>query len=309
MRARIAWTASLTVLLVAFVFTLAIAPTHVFSKTPTITTMPTLNANVIPVSAGLQWKKSSTSKKKFIDCMVSYAVKSRYNIRVQQFTNSSANSLAFVVYAADLNARPADVGYILQTCLNGVGNPTDMNGSADYSSVGVHNGIRSYSAASDYHGVMIITYWAQLNGPILDPAPTTVMTSRSEALYELAAHGVTNSDVVICNGGSDSGRTTVPPQVGIPVKKFFAGLPIISIEQNRAYVLDLNSMSSVPHICIYSWRNQQGYQGYIPMKEVHATRVDILFAPYPEVGSDMTFVEFKLISKIGWQDFDYGTLP
>lgn len=247
---------SLTVLFLLLGFAPVSAATYLPPGPPTIKTMPILNANVIPVSAGHHWMKASTSSRIFVKCMVDYGVESKYNLRVQQFTNESPKSLAFIVYAADLTARPTDVADVLQTCLNGVDSPTELNvggSSGDGANVGVNKGMRAYVTARNYFGLMIITYWAQMNAPLLNPLPTDAMADRAQVLYELAARGVTNPAVVNCKTPGASGFTTIPSQVRVLVRKLFPKSPAISIYKDQASVVDMKTESSVPHICINSW--------------------------------------------------------
>ena len=107
--------------------------------------------------------------------------RTREGLFSERFTENPSRQLEQIPFQY-LTARPTDVADLLQTCLNSVSNPSEVNGSGGpdcYANMGVNKGIRSFAAATMYSGVMIVTYWAQPNAPILDPSPATAMTDRA----------------------------------------------------------------------------------------------------------------------------------
>lgn len=311
-RNLLTWSRFILVLLFVPGFTPALASTYLPPNPPNIVTMPMLTGDAIPVVAGHQWKKTSTSSRTFVKCMVDNGVESKYNLRIQWFSNDIKNSLALVAYAKDLTARPTDVADVLQTCLNGVENPTELNiGGPTYdgANVGFHNGVRAYAAGRQYFGVMIFTYWAQVNAPIMNPLPVEAMADRAQALDDLAKVGVTNPKVVNCKNPGTSGFTTVPSEVRALVNKLFAKSKPLVIYKNRAAVVDLKTESSVPHICIYSWGGQGAYGGSIPTNATRAIEVGVQHANNTVSGGTFSFAKFAFIPGTGWKLANYGTSP
>ena len=314
-RDGIAFPTLVAILLVLLGITDSTASTGVPNQIVTINSLPMLRADVLPVVAGHTWRISSNSNATVLKCLVDYGVVSEFHLRTQQYVNDSAKSYAFVSYAQKLTARPTDVATLLQTCLNAVENPTQANyssasGAFDSDAfMGANKGMRSYSTATSYEGVMILTYWAQAGSAFVNPPPSTAMTDQVIALRELAAVGVTNPYVMNCPNPGSGKSAAVPSAIRGQVKKLFAKLAPAVIYKNRAWEVDIRAESTIPHICIFSWGARQAHSGAVPPKAIRAIELTVVHAVNPVVGGDTSFVTFAYIPGRGWTKVSLGTSP
>lgn len=314
-RNGIAFTTLVAILLASLGITDSTASTGVPNQIVTISSLPTLRADALPVVAGHKWRISSNSNATVLHCLVAYGVVSEFHLRTQQYVNDSAKSYAFVSYAEKLTARPTDVATLLQTCLNSVENPTQAyystsSGAFDSDAfMGANKGIRSYSTATLYEGVMILTYWAQAGGSFLNPPPSTAMTDQVIALKELAAIGVTNPFVMRCPNPGSGKNVAIPSAIRGQVTKLFAKLAPAIIYKDRAWEVDIRAESTIPHICIFSWGARQAHSGAVPPNAIRAIEVAVVHAVNPVVGGDTSFVTFAYIPGRGWKKVSLGTSP
>lgn len=312
---RITFSTLVAIFLVSLGITDSTASTGVPNQTVTINSLPTLRADALPVVAGHKWRLSSNSNATLLHCLVAYGVVSEFHLRTQQYVNDAAKSYAFISYAEKLTARPTDVAYLLQTCLNSVENPTQAyysTSSGPFDSdafMGVDKGTRSYSTATSYEGVMILTYWAQAGAPILNPPPSTAMTDQVIAIKELAAIGVTNPFVMHCPNSGSGKSIAVPSAIRGQVTKLFAKLAPAVIYKDHAWEVDIRAESTIPHICIFSWGASQAHSGAVPPNASRAVEVAVQHAINPVVGGDTSFVTFAYIPGSGWKKVSWSTSP
>lgn len=287
----------------------------VANQTVTINNLPMLRADAVPVIGGHKWKLSSNSSATVLRCLIDYGVVSKFHLRTQQYVNDSAKSYAFITFAEKLTARPTDVATLLQTCLNSVQNPTQAyysmsSGAFDSDAfMGLNKGIRSFSTATTYKGVMILVYWAQMGASNITPPPTTVMTDHVVALKELVALGVTNPFVVRCPNPGSGKTVAVPNAIRGLVTKLYAKLAPAVIYKNHAWAVDIRAESTIPHICIFTWGALQAHAGSVPPNATRAIEVGVHHAPDPVFGGDFGFVTFAYIPTSGWKMVTWGTSP
>ena len=316
-RYGIAFATLVAILLVSIGITKSMATPGVpnLNRIVTNKSLPTIKADALTVVAGHKWRLSSNSNETLLHCLVAYGVVSGFHLRTQQYVNDSAKSYAFISYAEKLTARTTDVAVLLQTCLNSVENPIQATsssstlGSDTDAFMGANKGIRSYSTAALYRGVMILTYWAQAGNSFLNPSPSTAMMDRVIALEELAAMGVTNPYVVHCPNPGSGKNVAVPRAIRVQVTRLYAKLAPAVIYKNRAWAVDIRAESTIPHICIFSWGAQQAHFGAVPPNASRAIEVAVQHAIDPVFGGDFGFVTFAYIPGSGWKKVSWGTGP
>lgn len=316
-RYAVAFATLVAILSVALGTTELMATARDPNRIVTINSLAAIRADALPVVAGHKWRLSSKSNSILLHCLVKYGVVSEFHLRTQQYVNDAAKSYAFISYAEKLTARPTDLAFLLQTCLNSVENPTEVNyssaagvGAFDSDAfMGVNKGIRSYSTATLYEGVMVLTYWAQAGVPILKSPPSTEMTDRVIALEELAAIGVTNPYTVHCPSPGSGKTVAVPKGIKEQVAKLYAHLAPAVIYKNHVWELDIRAESTVPHICIFSWGALQARSGAVPPNATRAIEMGVQHAPDLVFGGDFGFVTFAYIPGRGWKKVSMGSGP
>ncbi|OIQ63510.1 hypothetical protein GALL_549500 [mine drainage metagenome] len=168
---------------------------------------------------------------------------------------------------------------------------------------------RSYATAAKVDAKMLLTFWTQPGAPAISPSPANAMGFRALALYELAAMGVTNPEVIACPSTAVGPVVKVPPEVIAIIKVRYAKLAPLRISNQWSNAVDVKAESVTPHICVYADGRQVSYYGKVPTNATQAISVLVDHAPWPITGGTNTFVRLALIPNQGWIVIDEGSSP